>query len=210
MPVDEDELNQIMRIEENGLRSQNQELLQQVETLEEDRNLLLKRLRDNAAIMGEDGVRYFGLSSSKMLQLIEFASNLKDDKVRLPMDHRSIELSAELSSLKVIRQSDLITIERLEREIEVLKTMKGDESNMESELSRLRTVLEDIQAQNKYLREQGETLTNAKVEFSHHEQIERIQISQYLINRLEEMVGECVKVTPSPSQLSCFMRDMRK
>ena len=57
--------------------------------------------------------------------------------------------SAELSSLKVIRQSDLITIERLEREIEVLKTMKGDESNMESELSVLRTVLEDIQAQNK-------------------------------------------------------------
>jgi len=210
LPVDEDELKQIMRIEENGLRSQNQELLQQVETLEEDRNLLLKRLRDNAAIIGEDGVRFLGLSSSKMLQVIEFASNLKEDKVRLPMDHRSIELSAELSSLKVIRQSDLITIERLEREIEVLKTMKGDESNMESELSVLRTVLEDIQEQNKYLREQGEILTNAKVESSHHEQIERIQISPYLRNKLEEIVGECVEVTPSPSQLSCFIREYEK
>jgi len=72
LPVDEDELKQIMRIEENGLRGQNQELLQQVETLEEDRNLLLKRLRDNAAVIGQDSVRFLGLSSSKMLQVIEY------------------------------------------------------------------------------------------------------------------------------------------
>ena len=110
MQFDEEELKAASGIEESGLHGQNRELIKQVQSLEEERISLLKRLRDNSAILGEDSVRFLGLSSQDMEKVTQFAMNLKEGKIQLPMDDRSMELSAKLSRLNATRQSDLLTI----------------------------------------------------------------------------------------------------
>ncbi len=203
--VDTEELETIIKVEEHGLRGQNTELSKQVEALEEERNALLQRLRKNAAMISEDGIRFLGLSSEQMVLLVEFANNLKEGNIDLPLDNRSTELSAELKSLKVTRQSDLMCIERLEREIETLKTMKGLDDTFRA--SELRGILDGIEAQNKSLREQVEALTNPTNACLKDDVVD---IPPTLRSRIKTIIGEDVDNMPSAAVYHQFISMMRE
>ena len=161
-PIDEKELETLIKAEECGIQFQNQELVKQVEALEEERMDLLSRLRKNASVVGEDGMAFLGLDPEQLIAVVEFANNLKEEKVILPLDHRSLQLHEELKSLKIKRQSDLMTIDRLEREMEVLRAAKKEGAN-NTLGPELKDMLESIEAQNKTL---VESLTKSKIQSS--------------------------------------------
>ena len=215
IPIDEDELRAMLRLEENSLCAQNREFNQQIDTLEDERNRLLKRLRNNAAVLYEDGL-CIGLSSAQTEQVIEFAGNLKDGSIQLPMTDKSVKLGAELESLKIRRQSDLCTIDRLEREIEALKIMNGfDGKTMATELGILRTTLKDIQAQNNFLQEELKAMAKSKKEQCSSTtctptESKNLEISHSAREKLEKILGECLQATITPFQLSVFLQKHEK
>ena len=85
--------------------------------LEADRLKLMRQLRDNAAQIGEKGIRFWGLSAGQLMKVTEFATNLRDGITDLPLDDKSLELSAKVKTLEMQVSTDKLTIERLEREI---------------------------------------------------------------------------------------------
>ena len=60
------------------IEAQNIELNRQVDMLEADRLKLMRQLRDNAAQIGEKGIRFWGLSAAQLMKVTEFATNLHD------------------------------------------------------------------------------------------------------------------------------------
>ncbi len=203
--IDAEEVTAIIKLEEHGLRGQNKELSKQVEALEEERNALLQRLRKNAAMISEDGIRFLGLSSDQMVLLVEFANNLKEGRIDLPPDNRSAELSEELKLLKATRQSDLMCIERLEREIETLKVMKGLDDTFRT--SELKGILDGIEAQNKSLREQVETLMNPPTTYLKGNIVE---IPSTFRSKIKVIIGEDVNTVPSTAVYHQFISMMRE
>lgn len=207
LPIDDDELRAILKLDESSLHAQNKELAHQIDQLEGERNTLLKRLRNNAAVVYDDG-RFLGLSSAQMQEVIEFAGNLKEGTQQLPLTDKSVQLNAELDELKAHRRSDLFTIDRLEKEIETLKLMRdSDDNTMTRELGTLRTSLEDIQSQNALLQEELIAISRynkyqgscAKCSLK---EPDSINISQSSKDQLEKILGEILEATISASKLS--------
>ena len=62
------------------IEAQNIELNRQgqVDMLEADRLKLMRQLRDDAAQIGEKGIRFWGLSAAQLMKVTEFATNLHD------------------------------------------------------------------------------------------------------------------------------------
>lgn len=58
---------------------------------------MLARLREKAIEIGEKGVRFLGMDSEQIDQVMEFASNLRQGKIELPLNDRSKELSVRIS-----------------------------------------------------------------------------------------------------------------
>ena len=65
------------------IEAQNIELNRQVDMLEADRLKLMRQLRDNAAQIGEKGIRFWGLSAAQLMKVTEFATNLRDGVTEL-------------------------------------------------------------------------------------------------------------------------------
>ena len=211
MIIDENELKGMLEQEENSLQAQNRELCRQIDSLEDDRNRLLKRLRTNAAIVGEDGLRILGLSSYQMEQVIEFAGHLRDGEVKLPMNDKSMELSTELSSIRVLRQSDLCTIDRLERELEAMKMTYGfDDNGTASELRILRESIKEIQLQNDSLQQQLQAMTENRVKQVPCVPENVLEMTNHAKEKLERIIGECIDATVTPSQISIFIQEHEK
>lgn len=92
-PIFEEEaVKDAMKSHDNQLKSQNAELCRQNDNLEAERLLLMKQLRHNAAEIGEKGIKFLGLDASQIQKVIEFASNIRNGSVALPLDDRSKEL----------------------------------------------------------------------------------------------------------------------
>ena len=81
-----------MRGETAKLRLQVHELEEQINSLEDDSVKLRKALKNQAATFGENGFKYAGMSPEQLLKVNEFASNLRDGRVELPLDNRSAQL----------------------------------------------------------------------------------------------------------------------
>ena len=52
-----------------------------------------------------------------IIKVNEFASSLKDDSIEFPLNDMSMELISDLVTTKFERESDKLTVERLEKEI---------------------------------------------------------------------------------------------
>lgn len=195
--VNDTAIEEMIQYEESSLRGQNKELLLQVDTLETERNSLMKRLRDNAAQVSEKGFRLLGLSSENMQHVLDFASKLKEGRLELPLNDISSELKSEVASLKLVRQSDLYNMDRLEREIEQLKLGQGyDEIKMHKELGFLRKSLMDIQVQNNDL--QSKLLEPQVLIADNCDSVEgrrqdpNPELSVDLVKNIEQVIGEAI------------------
>jgi hypothetical protein len=67
--------------------------------------------------LGEQGFKYAGLDSEMLMKINEFAMNLKDGNVDLPLNDQSIILLKELKLLKDEKKIMILKLERYEREI---------------------------------------------------------------------------------------------
>jgi hypothetical protein len=215
--IDDNELQRALSIEENQFQSQNNELNRQIEDLEKDRVILMKRLRENAAQIGEKGMRFIGLDADQIIQIAEFAKNLQQGKIDLPLNDRSLELSSKVSSLNALRHADVITIERLEREVLVLKeSCHMNEGQMiDTEMNILRSsMLEEIQGQNKILRDRLDTfnnMNNNKPTVSVSIDVDSV-LSSFDKKRIERVIGGPLGPAPIKvfNQLTCFMKEYDK
>ena len=96
------------------------------------------------------------MSSDQVAQVMEFATNLREGKVTLPLNDRSKELLAEIASLKSDREVDRFAIAKLEREL------SAKEPNHESESNILKQVLDNITADNQKLRDEIASLKSSE------------------------------------------------
>jgi hypothetical protein len=109
--------------------------------LEKERVELRYKLRNMSTMYGEKGLRFQDLTAEQMLMVDEFARNLREGKVELPLNDRSRELMRE--------------IERLKAQIQLLES-----SNFGLDLSKLKIggevsdeILEEIRRENKELKD---------------------------------------------------------
>jgi len=114
----------------------------------DERLKLLAQLRERAIDIGDKGARFLGLSSQQVVQVTEFATNLRQGIVALPLNDRSKELSAEISSLKSDKEVARLAIQRLEREL----AAKGSSPRESSESNILKQILDNLAAENQRLK----------------------------------------------------------
>lgn len=81
------------------LRALNRELTIQNDALEEQRLRLLRQLRVHAEQTG-GALKYYGLTSEQLAVVNEFAENLRDGRVEIPVTDLSLELSIENRKLR--------------------------------------------------------------------------------------------------------------
>ena len=91
--------------------------------------------------------------SAQVAQVMEFASNLRQGIVELPLNDRSADLLAQLSNIKAEREVDKITITRLEKEIFALSETRKDKDPIgDGEKAILKHALKELQVENKALK----------------------------------------------------------
>ena len=90
--LEEDAVREAMLAHDNQFQAQNTELSRQIHGLEADRLAMMKQLRHNAAEISEKGIKFLGLDAAQIQKVMEFASNVRDGSVNLPLDDRSREL----------------------------------------------------------------------------------------------------------------------
>mmetsp|Transcript_25522 Transcript_25522/g.44493 ORF Transcript_25522/g.44493 Transcript_25522/m.44493 type:complete len:2210 (+) Transcript_25522:2881-9510(+) len=96
--LDEVKLAEKQKIEE--YRARIRRLEQEVEELEKERVDLRYRLRNASTLYGEKGLRFHNLTSEQMELVDQFAQNLREGKIDLPLTDRTRELMKEVEKLK--------------------------------------------------------------------------------------------------------------
>jgi len=151
---DDSEIKAAMEGDAARLQAENKELSNQIDMLEHDRLKLMKQLRDNAASIGEKGIRFWGLSAGQLMKVTEFATNLRDGVTTLPLDDQSLELLSKVNELELTVKTDKLTIERLEREISGLDSnYTTNSASLNPEILAMKELLEQLQQDNKQLRD---------------------------------------------------------
>jgi hypothetical protein len=113
----EDELEQEMYGENARLQSQLLEAEDQISALELDNTRVRKAMKNQAGLIGEQGFKFQGMNSAMLVTVNEFASNLREGKVELPLNDRSAELLKENRRLRDEQKAMNLRVERYEREI---------------------------------------------------------------------------------------------
>ena len=188
---DEEEMNVALKCEHNALKGENSELLRQLQCLEGERNVLLSQLRQQAIEIGEKGVKYLGMESSQVAQVIEFANNLQQGIVELPLNDRSVGLLTQLSSIKAERAVDKLTIERLERELFGLSGTRKDTID-DGEKKIMTHALDALKIEMKALKGGGSSA-----------------LSPMMQSRAKEILGEDLVLMPAAAEVQ-FMRLMKE
>ncbi|KAL7543911.1 hypothetical protein ACHAXR_013314 [Thalassiosira sp. AJA248-18] len=152
---DDEEMQSALKNEDNRLQCENIELSRQLETLEGERTKLLAQLRERAVDIGDKGLRFLGMNSHQVAQVMEFASNIRRGIAELPLNDRSKELLSEISRLKSDREVDRVTIERLEREI---FSLSETDTEPRGEGLILQQVVNDLTNENQKLRDEIDAL----------------------------------------------------
>jgi len=99
------------------MKAQINELEEQIGALETDNTRLRKTLKNQAGSIGEQGFKYAGMSPDMLIKVNEFAANLRDGKLELPVDDRSSELLKANKRLRDEIRGLNLQIERYEREL---------------------------------------------------------------------------------------------
>ena len=147
------------------LRAANSELGRQNEALEEQRVKLLHQLRVQAAQTGEEGLRHYGLTAEQMAAVNEFAENLRNGLMELPLTDRSMELQRLLQAANekaASLEAHLRVAETELAEASEERTKSGDQARRLSQSSvvgdvtapssMLRTDLQQMSSDNQSLR----------------------------------------------------------
>lgn len=129
------------------LQAQIRELEDQIDSLESETIRLRRALKNQAGLVGEQGFKYQGMTADMLVKVNEFASNLRDGNVELPLDDRSSSLLRENKKLREEIQGFEMKIERYEREYGLrhdtsVSRTEASVRNQESEIFGLR---EDLQ-----------------------------------------------------------------
>lgn len=74
-------------------------------------------MKNQAATFGEEGFKYGGMSPEMLLQVNEFASNLREGKLTLPVDNRTHDLLKDNRKLQEDLKIQKLTLERYELEL---------------------------------------------------------------------------------------------
>ena len=111
------ELHAEVQSANTSLLAQKIVLEEQVAALEAENTRMRTAMKNQAASIGEQGFKYTGMSPDMLLQVNDFASNLRDGKVELPLNDRSRTLLGENNSLKDEIGLLRLQVERYEREI---------------------------------------------------------------------------------------------
>lgn len=96
--LEEIKLVEKQKIEE--YRGRIRRLEQEVEELEKERVELRYKIRNMSTLYGEKGIRFHDLTADQMLAVDQFARNLKEGTMELPLNDRSRELMREIERLK--------------------------------------------------------------------------------------------------------------
>lgn len=99
------------------MKAQINELEEQIGALETDNTRLRKTLKNQAGSIGEQGFKYAGMSPDMLIKVNEFAANLRDGNMQLPVDDRSSELLKANKRLRDEIRGLNLQIERYEREL---------------------------------------------------------------------------------------------
>jgi len=97
---DELELQEGMKGQTERLQALIKEMKSQNEALEDERLRLLEALRQNAVNFGEQGIKHLGLAAEQVVHVNKFVENLRDGRVELPLDDKSLQLKEEIRELK--------------------------------------------------------------------------------------------------------------
>ena len=111
------ELEQEMLGENSRLQSQLLEAEDQISALEIENTRVRKAMKNQAGLIGEQGFKFLGMDSESLVLVNEFASNLREGKMELPLNDRSVNLLKENKKLKDDQKSMSLRVERYEREI---------------------------------------------------------------------------------------------
>ena len=111
------ELEQEMLGENARLQSQLLEAEDQISALELENTRVRKAMKNQAGNIGEQGFKFQGMDSESLVIVNEFASNLREGKLDLPLTDRSVILLKENRKLKDEQKATSLRLERYEREL---------------------------------------------------------------------------------------------
>lgn len=111
------QLSDDMKTENARLQSQMNEVEDQLGAIEQENTRLRKALKAQAGSVGEQGFKFAGLNADQLVKVNEFAGNLRDGKVELPVDDRSAKLLKENKRLREEREELQMKIQGFERQL---------------------------------------------------------------------------------------------
>jgi hypothetical protein len=100
-----------------ALQAQMAELDEQVTALETENTRIRAAMKNQAASIGEQGFKYAGMTPDMLLQVNDFAANLREGRVELPLNDRSQALLKENRLLKADIETLRLRLERYEMEL---------------------------------------------------------------------------------------------
>lgn len=133
------DLNEIRMVEKQKIeeyRGRITRLEEEVEELEKERTQLRYKIRNMSTLYGEKGLRFHQLTAEQMKIVDEFALNLREGRIEIPLNDRSKEL--------------MIEIERLKGQIQILE---ANSFGRKVEVGVNNEILEEIRKENRELKE---------------------------------------------------------
>lgn len=133
------DLNEIRLVEKQKIeeyRGRITRLEEEVEELEKERTQLRYKLRNLSTLYGEKGLRFHQLNAEQMRMVDDFALNLREGRIEIPLNDRSKEL--------------LLEIERLKAQIQILE---ANSFGRKVDVGMNDEILEEIRKENRELKE---------------------------------------------------------
>ncbi len=170
------------------------------------RTRLLSQSRERAIKIADKGVRFLGMSSSQVSQVMEFASKLRNGTVELPLDDRSKELLSEVSNLKSDTDVDRVTIKRLEREVFSLSGAANEEQRGEGLV--LERAMDEMTGENRKLRDEFDALKAGES----NNQNSGLALTLVMRKRTKELLDEDLVKMPATAeaQFLCLVNEHEK
>ena len=135
------------------LKAQMNQLEDQVDSLEAETVRLRKALKNQVGAIGEQGFKFQGMTADMLMKVNEFAVNLRDGNIELPVDDRSSSLLKENKRLRDDIKSLDLKIDRYEREYGVKSSdspaMSQQSASMRTQVSEIFGLREDLQRMSK-------------------------------------------------------------
>jgi len=129
------ELEQGMKGQSERLKGLIKELEEQNSNLEDERLRLLESLRKKGSLIGETGMKMYGISADQVVLVNEFIENLRDGRVTLPLNDISVQLKHEIKQLKEqLAESQLVSEQPYYDSNNDMERLLKEQANMNADL----------------------------------------------------------------------------